>query len=129
MDWGQIASLTESWSISRWRPGVRVLDLFEMARKQPLVWWPGSRARTHALVFWRGSRTHARLLLAALSWCLVVAGVQASSVGGDIGNAVREFQERIELRIRERYNPLSDPEPPPQRTHEESIEPWELVSV
>jgi hypothetical protein len=51
-------------------------------------------------------------------------------VGAEIGSAVRDLQERIEMRIREPYiSPLSDPEPPEQRTHEESIEPWELVSV
>ena len=120
--------------ISRWRPDARVLDLFEMARKPPLlVWWRGSGPLvwwrgSGPLVWWRGSRTHARVFFAALSWCLAVAGVEAS-VGADIGSAAREVQERIELRIRDPYSPLSDPERPPPRTHEESIEPWELVNV
>jgi hypothetical protein len=61
---------------------------------------------------------------------LAVVTVQAS-VGADIGGAIRDVQQRIELRIREPYGTpsLSDPDPPEQRTHEESIEPWELVSV
>jgi hypothetical protein len=42
---------------------------------------------------------------------------------------MREVEERIELRFRERSMPWSEPPPPPERTHEESIEPWELVTV
>jgi hypothetical protein len=73
-------------------------------------------------------KPHTRVFLAALSWCVTAVVVQGS-VGADIGSAVREFQERIELRIRQPNSPFSDPEPPEQRTHEESIEPWELISV
>jgi len=50
-----------------------------------------------------------------------------SIAGIDAGGAARELEERIELQLRQRHNPPIIQEP--ERTHEDSIEPWELVSV
>jgi hypothetical protein len=59
-------------------------------------------------------------------WLLPVAIVQ-STIGVDIARGVHD-EERLELRIREQREPPVNTVPPP-RTNEESIDPWELVSV
>jgi hypothetical protein len=73
------------------------------------------------------SRAGVRVFVALLAWTVCVSLVQ-EALGDDVGQAARPLQERLELRVRERGNP------PPgrqqrERGHEESIEPWELVSV
>jgi len=63
--------------------------------------------------------------IAAASWLAGVCATQAA-FGPELGRAVRQLEDRIELRLRG----APSPEPQqPARTHEESIEPWELVSV
>ncbi len=68
-----------------------------------------------------------RVTVAAASWAAAVSFVQGT-VGADIAQGVRESEERIELRMRERREPPSGAVQP-VKTHEESIEPWELVIV
>ena len=62
----------------------------------------------------------------------MVALVEASAES-EIGRNARQLEERIELQLRTMDRgraaaPQADP-PPPQRPHDESIEPWELVGV
>ena len=71
------------------------------------------------------SRTGRRILLAVVSWTLCASVVQ-EGFGDDVGRAARPLQEKLELRVREHNSP------PPnrhERTYDDSIEPWELVSV
>ena len=68
-----------------------------------------------------------RFGVAAVSWSMA-AWLAQGAVGTDIGGAGHEIEERIELRLRGGSGLVSPPEQP-ERTHEESIEPWELVSV
>jgi hypothetical protein len=73
------------------------------------------------------SRAGLRVFVAFVAW-IVCASLVQEALGDDVGQAARPLQERLELRVRERSNP------PPwrqqrERSHEESIEPWELVSV
>jgi hypothetical protein len=92
--------------LSRWRPGGPVLDSIRMARK-PAPW----------LV---------RLGVAVASWAVAVSVAQVL-LGADIGRAAQQLEERIELQLRGLHIPA---DPPPERSHEdESLEPWELVSV
>jgi hypothetical protein len=57
--------------------------------------------------------------------CAVVAQL---AVGAEFAEASRQVEDRLELQIQ--GNPASAPSPlQPERTREESIEPWELVSV
>jgi hypothetical protein len=87
-------------------PGLAGLRLIMMARK-PGPW----------LVL---------LGVAVASWAAAVSISQAV-LGPEIGRAARHVEERIELQLRGLRAP---PDPLPERTHdEESIEPWELVSV
>jgi hypothetical protein len=72
-----------------------------------------------------------RLGLAVALWSAVIGGVQAV-VGAEIGRAARELEEKIEQRVRG----IAAPDPPgeggksPERSHDdESLQPWELVSV
>jgi hypothetical protein len=67
-----------------------------------------------------------RLGVAATSWMVALTVAQAL-LGSDLARAAEEVEERIELQLR---GVPPAPDPPPQRSHEEeSIEPWELVSV
>jgi hypothetical protein len=67
-----------------------------------------------------------RVALAVASWGAAL-GLAQATLGGDLGRAVHELEQRIELRVRGVTAPA---EPPPERSHEEeSFEPWELVSV
>jgi hypothetical protein len=68
-----------------------------------------------------------RLVVGAISWS-TAAWIAQGAVGTDIGGAGHELEERIELRLRGGGIPVLPP-PEPPRTHEDSIEPWELVSV
>jgi hypothetical protein len=72
------------------------------------------------------SRTGRRILLAVVSWTLCASVVQ-EGFGDDVGRAARPLQEKLELRVRERNSP--PPERQHERTYDDSIEPWELVSV
>jgi len=59
-------------------------------------------------------------------------GLVEASAESEIGRTARQLEERIELQLRsmDRGRPVCpQPDPPPQRSHEESIEPWELVGV
>jgi hypothetical protein len=67
-----------------------------------------------------------RLGFAVASWVLA-AWLAEDALGPDIGRAGRRFEERIELQLK--GGPLPSPPPQPERSHEDSIEPWELVSV
>jgi len=67
-----------------------------------------------------------RLGVAVTSWAAAVTVAQ-TALGPDLGRAVEEVEERIELKLRGLRAPV---DPQPARSHEdESIEPWELVSV
>lgn len=67
-----------------------------------------------------------RFGIAAASW-VVVAWLSEGALGAELGGACRKLEERIELQLR---GGARAPQPQqPQRTHEDSIEPWELVSV
>jgi hypothetical protein len=65
--------------------------------------------------------------VAVASWAVSVAVMQVV-VGVEIGGATRRLEERIELRLKSRGAPAPDSRQP-ERTHEEPIEPWELVGV
>jgi hypothetical protein len=65
--------------------------------------------------------------LAVGLWVVSVLLVQ-STVGVDLARDVSEGEQRLELRIHERRDPPSGAVAP-SRTNEESIDPWELVSV
>jgi hypothetical protein len=57
--------------------------------------------------------------------CAVVAQL---AVGAEFAETARQVEERLELRIL--GNPASSPSTvQPERTRDESIEPWELVGV
>jgi hypothetical protein len=65
---------------------------------------------------------------AAASWLSAALLVQSMSIAGvDAGGPARQLEERIELQLKQRHNAPVIQEP--ERTHEDSIEPWELVSV
>jgi hypothetical protein len=67
-----------------------------------------------------------RLGVAVASWAAAVTVAQ-TVLGPDLGRAVEEVEERIELQLRGLRAPA---DPQPARSHEdESFEPWELVSV
>ena len=72
------------------------------------------------------SRTGLQILVAVASWTLCASVVQ-EGFGDDVGRAARPLQEKLELRVRERNSP--PPERQHERTYDDSIEPWELVSV
>jgi hypothetical protein len=67
-----------------------------------------------------------RLGVAATSWAAAVTVAQAV-LGADLARAAEEVEERIELQLRGLGAPA---DLQPARSHEdESLEPWELVSV
>ncbi|HEX3769629.1 MAG TPA: hypothetical protein VHV30_02135 [Polyangiaceae bacterium] len=72
-----------------------------------------------------------RIGLAGAVWALTVIGVEAGSEN-EIGKGTRQLEQRIELQLElmERFGAPTPPvDPTPARSHEESIEPWELVGV
>ncbi len=72
-----------------------------------------------------------RVGLATATWAVTVALVEASAES-EIGRTTRQLEERIELQLRsmDRGHAVApQPDPPPERSHDESIEPWELVGV
>jgi hypothetical protein len=66
-----------------------------------------------------------RISVAVASWAIAVSVVQVA-VGVEIGRETHELEQRIELQ-------LLGPRPPdpgkPEKSHENSIEPWELVGA
>lgn len=68
-----------------------------------------------------------RFGIAAASW-IIGASIAEEALGTDIGSLGRKLEERIELQLKGGAPPLP-PHQQPERTHEDSIEPWELVSV
>jgi hypothetical protein len=84
----------------------------------------GFRARSN-----HGSRAELRLRTAAslVTW-MVAAAVAQVAVGEELADASRQMEERLEMQIL--GSPGAAPSPvQPERTREESIEPWELVEV
>jgi hypothetical protein len=72
-----------------------------------------------------------RVGLAMAAWTVTVFAVEAVSEN-EIGKSTRQLEQRIELQLElmERFGAPSAPvDPTPARSHEESIEPWELVGV
>jgi hypothetical protein len=72
-----------------------------------------------------------RVGLAAVTWGATVLVVEAGAEN-EIGQATRQVEERIELQLElmDRFGaPTPPPDPAPARSHEEPIEPWELVGV
>ncbi len=72
-----------------------------------------------------------RVAIAVATWAITV-GLLEASAESEIGRTARQLEERIELQLRtmDRGRAVApQPDPPPQRSHEESIEPWELVGV
>jgi hypothetical protein len=72
-----------------------------------------------------------RVAVAAATWAATVVAVEAAAES-DIGRTRRQLEERIELQLRlmDRGHPaVPSRDPVPERSHEESIEPWELVGV
>ena len=70
------------------------------------------------------------MAIAATTWAATVGIVEASAQN-EIGRTARQLEERIELQLRhmERVRVPNSEQRPPERSHEESIEPWELVGV
>ena len=65
---------------------------------------------------------------AALACWVAAASMAQALLAGDIGRAIHEVERRIEMQLEGVPAPTDEPQPP--RSHEdESIEPWELVSV
>jgi hypothetical protein len=72
-----------------------------------------------------------RASVAVTTWAATVALVEASAES-EIGHSARQLEERIELQLRTMDRGravVPQPDPAPARSHEESIEPWELVGV
>jgi hypothetical protein len=67
-----------------------------------------------------------RFGVAVASW-ITAAFLAEGALGGDIGRAGHRLQERIEMQLREGGR-LPKLPAQPERTHEDAIEPWELVS-
>jgi hypothetical protein len=68
-----------------------------------------------------------RLAIAITSW-VVAAWLAEGVLGTDIGRAGHLLEERIEMQLRGGGAAPLAPEQP-ERSHEDSIEPWELVRV
>jgi hypothetical protein len=67
-----------------------------------------------------------RLGVAVASW-VVAAWVAEGALGADIGREGQKLEERIEMQLRGGGGQPSPPQP--ARSHEDAIEPWELVGV
>jgi hypothetical protein len=68
-----------------------------------------------------------RLGVALASW-MAAASLAQALFGTEIGGVLQRLEERIEQQLEHRGSPAQDAQP--ERSHEEeSIEPWELVSV
>jgi hypothetical protein len=76
-------------------------------------------------------RAWLRVSLALVAWAATVFVVEAASEN-EIGKSTRQREQRIELQLElmERFGAPTPPvDPTPARSHEEAIEPWELVGV
>jgi hypothetical protein len=78
-------------------------------------------------------RPLARVAFAAATWAATVVAVEALAES-EIARPAHLLEEKIELRLQlmERgrdVGPAQESQPQPERSHEESIEPWELVGV
>src|SRR6185312_4673498 len=71
-----------------------------------------------------------RIVIAVSSWIAAVTFLELAAET-EIGRTARQLEERIELELRmmERFRGPEIQPPAPERSHEESIEPWELVGV
>jgi len=68
-----------------------------------------------------------RTVLSVLTW-MAAASVVEVAVGQEFAQAARQVEERLELQIL--GGPAAAPgTTPPERTRDDSIEPWELVEV
>jgi hypothetical protein len=68
-----------------------------------------------------------RFAVALASW--VVAAILVEGVlGGDIDGAGHRLRDRIEMQLKGGGGGPPRPSPQPERTHEDAMEPWELVS-
>jgi hypothetical protein len=65
--------------------------------------------------------------MALASWMLAATVVEIA-VGAEFAQSARQVEERLEMRILGSPAPAA-PAASPEQTHDESIEPWELVSV
>jgi hypothetical protein len=68
-----------------------------------------------------------RLGVAVAPWALA-AWLAESTLGPDIGRAGRKLEQRIEMQLKREAVPTPAPAQP-ERSHEDAIEPWELVGV
>jgi hypothetical protein len=68
-----------------------------------------------------------RFGLAAAPWVVCVWLAQGA-LGTDIGRAGHDVVKRIEMQLKGGAG-LPQPAQQPERSHEDSIEPWELVGV
>jgi hypothetical protein len=70
-----------------------------------------------------------RIVIALSSWAVAVAFAEGE-FGPDIGRAVHRVEERIEMQLKGGSSDVPAQAPvQPERSHEDAIEPWELVSV
>jgi hypothetical protein len=78
----------------------------------------------------RNLRHWLRVGVAAASWAATV-GIVEIAAQSEIGRTARQLEERIEMQLRlmERVRVTAPEQLPTERSHEESIEPWELVGV
>jgi hypothetical protein len=71
-----------------------------------------------------------RVAVAAAAWVATVVAVEAAE--SEISRPAHQLEQRIELQLQlmERARDVPPlPDSPPDRSHEESFEPWELVGV
>jgi hypothetical protein len=68
-----------------------------------------------------------RFGFAAAPW-VVCVWLAEGALGADIGRAGHDAEQRIEMQLKGGMG-LPTPAPSPERSHEDSIEPWELVGV
>lgn len=68
-----------------------------------------------------------RLGVAVASW-VVAALLAEQALGADIGRAGQRLEQRIEMQLKGGAIPPPSPQQR-ERSHEESIAPWELVNV
>jgi hypothetical protein len=71
-----------------------------------------------------------RVAAATATWAAAVIGVEAAGEN-EIGRTARQLEEKIELQLQlmEHGPGPVEPQSTPERPHEDSIEPWELVGV
>jgi hypothetical protein len=61
---------------------------------------------------------------------VVAASLAEGTLGADIGRAGHKLEKRIEMQLKLKGGArLPSPAQPTERSHEDSIEPWELIGV